>query len=239
MDKASLSIVIPALNEEHYLPLLLDSIKQQNIKPKEIIVSDAFSTDNTRKIAHHYGCKIVDGAAHPSGARNNGAKAATGDIILFLDADVTLPPDFLEKNLAEFEYRNLDEASCFPAPKSPNLGDHIGAILVNSYFNLIHPIRPHANGFCIFARKSLHDQIGGFDESLKLTEDHDYANRASKVGKTGFLKSVDIPMSIRRYEEEGKFSTILKYSLIELHWIFMGKITTNFLAFDFGKHYKK
>ena len=235
----SVSIIIPALNEELFLPRLLESIQNQTYKPKEVIVADSFSKDNTRKIAKEYGCRIANGAAHPAGARNNGAKAATGDVLLFLDADVMLPEQFLEKNLAEFEQRNLVEASCLPAPISKNIFDHIGAIIINNFFKLIYILKPHANGFCIFAKRDVHQKIGGFDETLTLTEDHDYAFRANKLGKTGFLHSMDIPMSIRRYKEEGKIRTTLKYTLIELHWLFLGKIRKNFFTFEFGRHYER
>ena len=81
-----ISIVIPAYNEERYLPILLDCIKKQTYKNHEIIVADANSTDSTRQIAKKYGCKVVKGGM-PGIGRNNGAKAAKGEMLLFLDAD--------------------------------------------------------------------------------------------------------------------------------------------------------
>ena len=61
MSIPKISIIIPTLNEEDYLSLLLESIKQQNFKDYEIIVVDASSTDDTLKIAQNYGCSIVGG----------------------------------------------------------------------------------------------------------------------------------------------------------------------------------
>lgn len=76
------SIVIPTYNEEEYLPKLLESIKMQSYDDYEIIVADANSNDRTREIAEEYGCIVVDGGL-PAVGRNNGAKVAKGEIILF------------------------------------------------------------------------------------------------------------------------------------------------------------
>ncbi|PIV12587.1 MAG: teichoic acid biosynthesis protein, partial [Candidatus Nealsonbacteria bacterium CG03_land_8_20_14_0_80_36_12] len=95
-----LSIIIPTLNEEKYLPSLLEEIKKQNFSDYEIIVADGGSEDKTVKIARNYGCKIVKGGL-PAKGRNEGAKIAEGDILLFMDADnIFLPENFL-KNLLE------------------------------------------------------------------------------------------------------------------------------------------
>lgn len=76
------SIVIPTYNEEEYLPKLLESIKMQSYDDYEIIVADANSNDRTREIAEEYGCIVVEGGL-PAVGRNNGAKVAKGEIILF------------------------------------------------------------------------------------------------------------------------------------------------------------
>ena len=72
------------MNEEKYLPALLDSMKKQKYKNFEIIVSDNFSKDKTRSIAKSYGCRIVNGGSYSDG-RNKGANAAKGKYLLFLD----------------------------------------------------------------------------------------------------------------------------------------------------------
>ena len=89
------SVVIPTFNEEKYLPLLLKDLESQTFKDFEVIVSDANSTDSTRSIAKNYGATVCDGGL-PSVGRNNGAKIAKGDILIFLDADVRIKNDFIE-----------------------------------------------------------------------------------------------------------------------------------------------
>ncbi len=101
-----LSIIIPTYNEEEYLPLLLKSIKQQDFRDYEIIVADANSKDNTVKIAEEYGCIVVEGGM-PAVGRNNGAKVAKGEYLLFLDSDLKLTEDYLAKVIYEFKMERL------------------------------------------------------------------------------------------------------------------------------------
>src|SRR5690242_14030921 len=97
-----LSIIIPTYNEEEYLPRLLASIRSQRFEGYEIIVADNKSTDRTREIAARFGAKIVDGGM-PGPGRNLGARAAQGDLLLFLDADVILPDvDWLADKVEQF-----------------------------------------------------------------------------------------------------------------------------------------
>ena len=73
----------------------------------------------------------------------------------------------------------------------------------NLYLQIILPISPRAPGFCIFARRAVHQTIGGFDETLKMSEDHDYVRRASQHGPFGLLTSTRIPVSMRPWKKKG------------------------------------
>ena len=98
-----ISVIIPARNEEKTLPLLLQDLKEQDIIPHEIIVVDDDSEDGTATIARAFGVTVVSLRGKPSGwvgkswACQSGAEAASGDSILFLDADVRLSPDGLRR----------------------------------------------------------------------------------------------------------------------------------------------
>src|SRR3989338_3438906 len=212
-----LTIVIPTKNEEEYLPRLLASIRQQTYQPKEIIVADAASDDRTRAIAQEFGARVVDGGM-PAAGRNFGAAQSSQEIILFLDADVELrEPTFLEKSVGEMLERKLDLATCDVFPLSDAFVDHFMHEAYNIYARVWGSLFPHAPGFCMFARRSLHEKIKGFDESIIFCEDHDYARRAAKVGGFGFLHGTRIPVSIRRLDRDGRMSIAVKYVLAELH----------------------
>jgi len=94
----TLSIVIPAYNEENYLRACLDSIAGQSVMPEEVIVVDNNSSDNTRAIAKSYGfVKLVrEKQQHQSFAQKTGFDLATSDIIGRIDADSVLPTDWVQ-----------------------------------------------------------------------------------------------------------------------------------------------
>lgn len=227
-----LSIIIPTKNEEHYLPKLLNSIKKQTYKDYEIIISDAGSDDRTREIARKFGCKIIKGGL-PSVGRNNGAKHARGDLLLFLDADVILPKGFLKNLVKKIEERNLDVGSCFFEPYDGNMFDKYTVKISNFLMNVVKNVWPHAYGWCIFSKKWVHKTIGGFNKNIRLGEDHDYAKRASKVGKFGIIKDLKALNSMRRYAKEGRIRTSIKYVIMEFHRLFIGEVKGNKIKYNF------
>lgn len=240
--KAPISIIIPTLNEEKYLPLLLDSIRIQTLEPYEIIVSDAMSKDKTREIARAFECKVAEEKHPKSGpgkGRNMGEKLATQKLLLFLDSDVKLPPNFLETALKEIRRKNLDIATCFITPISASPAYKIGSFILNYYFMLMSALSPRAGGYCIFIKRTIHEKIHGFDETLTLGEDHEYVKRASKLGKFGFIRNVKIQISIRRFAEEGTIRTFCKYLLSEIQTLIFGKQKMKSSGIEFGKHHKE
>jgi glycosyltransferase involved in cell wall biosynthesis len=230
----TISIIIPTYNEENFLPKLLHSIRKQEYRDKEVIVADANSTDRTRAIAEEYGAKVVEGGQVAEG-RNNGAKKAKGDIFLFLDADVVMPDAyFLEFIIKEFERKKLGIATCLPVPISDSKMDHAFHNFFNVYTKLLEALTPHASGFCILVRRAVHEAINGFDEEIKLAEDHDYAQKAAEFGKFGILRSRKIPVSIRRFEKDGRLKIAAKYFLCELHRFTLGSVKTDIFNYKFG-----
>ncbi len=232
-----LSIVIPTKNEEEYLPILLRSIRRQTVQPLEIIVADASSNDQTRAIAERYGCRVVDGGM-PGPGRNRGAEAARGTYILFLDADVQLlDTHFIEHALKEIASRQLDFATCNVIPISEKKIDHVFHRFYNQYSRLCEWFHAHAPGFCIFARRTLHGRMKGFDETVVFCEDHDYAERCRAHGSFGYLNATSIHVSTRRFERDGRLNIAIKYTLGELHLMTLGPVRHNGFRYEFG--YKK
>ncbi len=230
-----LTIVIPTYNEEVYLPRLLASIRSQRFDGYEIVVADAKSTDRTREMAAMFGARVVDGGM-PGRGRNLGAAAALGDLLLFLDADVVLPDaDWLRRKVAQFERRELDAATCLIKPMNGRLIDHVSHNVFNAHMMALqYTGLAHAPGFCIFARKAIHDRIGGFDESITLAEDHDYVERAGDVGKFRVLHGSRIRVSVRRFERDGRFTIFAKYLLVELHMLTRGQIRHDRFNYTWG-----
>jgi len=233
-----LSIIIPTLNEEKFLPRLIDSIKKQSFTDYEIIVSDGGSLDNTKNIALNYNCKFVLDTEHhsPSWQRNNGAAIAKGDIFLFLDADSVLQDNFLEKVVAEFKNRNLCGAGFYFIFNPNKLSYVIFSALSNCFTFFRQYISPVSVGAGIMSNKKTHDLINGFDTKIVLAEDYDYCRRLGRYGKFRMIKSCRLFYSSRRIEKEGWFNTALKWIWMALFTIVGLKVKDKKIKYEFGKY---
>lgn len=234
-----ITVIIPTLNEGQYLPKLLESLKKQTFSDFEIIVADSSSKDDTPKIAKKYGAKVIEGGKNPAAGRNNGAKFARGHFLYFFDADVKLPKNFLEKSYDEIEKRYLDLATCEFKPLSNLKIDKIMHNFVNLYTKINQFSDPHAAGFCIFVSRRLFERVGGFDESLKMAEDHDFVKRASAFRPLRVLESSKIYVSVRRLRKEGRFTLLKKYLTVELYRAVKGEMTDHVIEYEMGSFHKR
>jgi len=234
-----LSIIIPTYNEEEYLPVLLESIKKQSFDDYEIIVADANSTDKTREIAESYGCIVVDGGL-PAKGRNNGAKIAKGEYLLFLDSDLMLTDEYLRNVIYEFQMERLGIAITQMLPMSNKVEDKLFHDFANYFMISVEKIKPHGAGcYGIIARKELHDACGGFDEELNFGEDTDYIERLAKKERFKVLRNAKIGVSTRRLEEEGIETLIRQYGKSTVN-DFLGKRTdAKELNYNFGHGHEK
>ncbi len=219
------SIIIPTLNEENYLPKLLNSIKSQTFKDYEIIVSDANSTDNTRKIAKKFGCRIVDGRGSLARGRNKGAESARGELLLFIDADLIIQKDFLSRAVAEFEKRSLDLAAFYFTPINGTFADTLFLNCFNVFITAAQYCKPFGGGACLLAKKHLHTKIVFNEKISGYLEDIDYVHRSAKIGTVRVIKSPRVFMSMRRFEKEGRLHTISRYFSMYLYWLYGRELT--------------
>ncbi|MBP3790650.1 MAG: glycosyltransferase [Methanobrevibacter sp.] len=220
-----LSIIIPTYNEEEYLPKLLDSIKSQSFDDYEIIVADANSTDKTREIAESYGCIVVDGGL-PGVGRNNGARVAKGEYLLFLDSDLVLTDDYLRNVIYEFRMEHLGIAITQMLPLSDKTTDKLFHDFANYFMIGVEKIKPHGAGcYGMIAKRSLHEELGGFDESLTFGEDTDYIERLAQKERFRVIRNAKIGVSTRRLEEEGLVTLIRQYGKSTVN-DFLGKRTS-------------
>ena len=231
------SIIIPTYNEEEYLPILLESIKNQDFTDYEVIVADANSEDKTREIAKEYGCIVVEGGL-PAKGRNNGARIAKGDYLLFLDSDLRLTDDYLRNVIYEFRMERLGIAITQMEAMSNKVEDKLFHDFANYFMIGVEKIKPHGAGcYGIIARKELHDECGGFDESLTFGEDTDYIERLAEKEPFRVLRNAKIGVSTRRLEEEGIETLIRQYGKSTVN-DFLGKRTDASeldYGFDHGK----
>lgn len=220
-DDHRISIIIPTYQEEKYLGNLLESIKKQTLQPFEIIVADNKSKDKTREIAKKYGCRIVDGG-NPAKGRNEGAKAAKGNLLLFFDSDTLLKKKtFIEKFYKAFIKRRLDMATTFitfdkftPKTFIVMFGlfyNKISNELVLKHFKRV----ASESGPCIMVKKELFEAVGRFDETLDVNEDAEIFQRLSKTGARYGVVGLNIKTSERRFKDmKAKDFVVISSSMV-------------------------
>ncbi len=214
-----ISVLIPTLNEGKYLEPTLFHLNMQ--KPYEIIIGDSSSSDDTAKIARKYGAKVALTKKRGSASygRNAAAAMAKGDIFVFIDADTIPYSNFLDVVRKDFSDRRIAGWTCNFFAFSPRFHDQV---LFQFASNLIEILtkagKAHAPGFAIAVRKSVFNKIGGFDESLRAMEDHDFAMRVSKHGRFKFSRDTCVFSSIRRVDKWGRFGIVKKYSEVYLRY---------------------
>ncbi|MEE4250549.1 MAG: glycosyltransferase [Alcanivoracaceae bacterium] len=211
------SVIIPALNEERYLPTLLACLSRQTMAPVEIIVADGGSEDRTREIALAAGCLVVDGGL-PAQGRNRGAKSATGDMLFFFDSDVWIADDFIERVVNDALARGAGSGTVynFPFYQPWEKGFSSRFIRMQDWFfyffhNIGHAISSllrfsTATGTFMFSRPEVFRSINGFDESLVAFEDAHFALRACRVSRFVVLRQPQVGVSTRRFDLRNRTS---------------------------------
>ncbi len=237
----AVSVVIPAYNEATYIDRLLEALARQNFKDFEVIVSDAQSKDGSKEVVDSFkkqlDIKFVEAPPKgPAFGRNQGAKHARGDWLLFLDADDDIDDSLFIKTLLETtESKGWETSSA-----KMKFKDKKGLWVLYNYQKLLsHTKRPVASGYCVLTKRELFEQLGGFNEKIQFGEDYEYVSKAGKQG-FGFVDKTYYYMDPRRNEKEG-WRLIYKGTLNEIHRLLFGyqKLERNSIKYEFGKHKKR
>jgi glycosyltransferase involved in cell wall biosynthesis len=222
-----LSFVIPAYNEEAYLPACLESILAQTSgmgDTIEIIVVNNASSDRTREVALQYpGVQVVDeprkGLTY---ARQAGFAASTGELIANVDSDSRLPPGWLAKVLDAFKEKSKLVALSGPfvyydlTPKQ-RVGVQVFyavAFLVYALNRYVLRAGSMVQGGNFVLRRDALEEIGGFNLEISFYgEDTDIARRLNQVGQVRFTFDLKMFSSARRLKHEGMMTIALRYTI--------------------------
>jgi glycosyltransferase involved in cell wall biosynthesis len=193
-----LSIVIPCFNSEATLGAQLSALAHQSTQYRwEVLIADNGSRDNTVALATSFRqristLRIVDASARRGAAfaRNAGAKAAAGDLLLFCDADDVMGDGYLDAMgraveqhdfvACRYDFRKLNTSWLAAARGSAKDGQQ--EALAGGY---CHPTLPYAGAGGLGIKKNIHDAVGGFDMTLGAMagqEDTDYCIRVQLAG---------------------------------------------------------
>jgi glycosyltransferase involved in cell wall biosynthesis len=177
------SIIIPAYNEEFLLGATIRALQEgvaaQDV-PAEIIVVDDGSTDRTADIAREHGARLVSvHVRHIAAARNAGARAAAGDVLVFVDADTIVPTTLLKRAVEAIDAGAVGGgAGVRQDTGEPQWG--AAAIVVAAW---ILRVAKWAAGCFVFVRRDVFERVGGFDERYFASEEIHLSRAVKKHGR--------------------------------------------------------
>ena len=176
-----ISFVIPAFNEEEFLPLCLNSIaKYCSDYEFEIILIDNGSTDSTAQLATDLGAKVI---VKPEGTisslRNTGAKHSSGNILIFLDADIELTQQWHSEFVKIYPTVKEQPILTGSQAATPTPPTFLEKFWFEEFYKK-QEITHLGSAHLILSRKCF-DMIGGFNEALETGEDYDFCQRAKKA----------------------------------------------------------
>jgi peptidoglycan-N-acetylglucosamine deacetylase len=211
----SISVVVPAYNEEYMLPECLKTLKDQDYKGTyEIIVVDNASTDATAQIARSFGCKVLhESVKGYNYAIRKGFAEADGEIIACTDADTMLPKDWLSKIAA-----NLLQPGVVACGGVFRFYD--GSPLMR-FFGLFGRFNYHIAGANMGVWKDAYRRTGGFKEEVNLGADVEIGFRLKKLGSVIIDRRLIASTSSRRFSL-AFWKTIFTYYFNDL-WLYLFK----------------
>lgn len=219
----TISVIVCAYNEEHYLAPCLQSLTLQSRPPNEIIVIDNASSDRTGEVAREVaGVRVVDEPRKGLViARQRGRLEGTGDVLVYVDADCRAPRTWLER----IERRFADDPSLIALSGNYRFydWDWLGRALLRAYDFTLGPATHvlvkyvlrigvvfYGGNFAV--RREALERIGGFDTSIEFHgEDTNLGRRLSRVGKVELRYDCFLYTSARRYNAMGKGAVFRLY----------------------------
>jgi glycosyltransferase involved in cell wall biosynthesis len=219
----TISVIVCAHNEARCLPASLYSLLAQTRTPDQILVVNNASTDDTRKVALQV--PRVRVADEPRKglvvARETGRRHATGDLLVYIDADCRAPITWLAR--VERHFVADESLIALSAPYRYYDWDFLGCGLIRAYDWTIAPATQllvkhilklgtifYGGNFAV--RRTALQAIGGFDTSIDFHgEDTNLGRRLLKIGKVGLYQDCWLYTSARRYVRMGKMTVFRLY----------------------------
>ena len=231
-----ISVIIPTLNEANYINNLLHDLKNQSVRPFEIIVVDGKSSDSTQQLVKKSSNVILlTTKPNPAKQRTLGGDKATGELLIFLDADVRINKHFLLKIEKQFRTKNFSIGCPYYLPYHSTLAITAVYLFFNCMFFLFQKFSPSGAGSCIVVTKTAYQKSNGFNSSLTY-DDIEFIRRVSRKNRFAMLPAI-VNVSDRRFRTEGFFLTSLRYFILSFFFMTNYFGLANHIPYKFN-HYK-
>jgi rSAM/selenodomain-associated transferase 2 len=209
-----ISVIIPCLNEENNLPVLLGQLIEQENISLEILVADGGSTDQTALRAKQYGARVVHSQRGRGCQQNAGAAAATGEHLLFLHADSRLENNCqLSQSLSWIQQAEKRTAGHFELNFETDSHEVRARLRLFEYKSRLNREGTFSGDQGLLICKSDFKLMGEFSEKYHFLEDKEFANRFIEYGQFKTLPS-KLYTSARRFEQEGLEERLILNTLI-------------------------
>ncbi|MBU1298495.1 MAG: glycosyltransferase [Bacteroidetes bacterium] len=222
--KNKLSIIIPTLQEGKLLERVLSQFEKEFRKEHniELIVSDGGSTDATLEFARNGADVVIEKSGNYkqniSIGRNIGAKAATGEILMFINADTYIADieNFIATIRIAINQPGVAGITCpvLVYPEEESFADKFFHSFLNIYFYTLNILRlGMGRGECQVIKAELFKKLDGYNEKIAAGEDFDLFKRLRRYGKIAFLWNLNVFESPRRYRKSGYLRVIFLWLL--------------------------
>ena len=214
----SISVIVPAYNEERYIGETLNNLnwaKDCLLKRKgistEIIVVDNGSTDSTVSIALSSGAKVIkESQPNIARARNVGANGASGDLLVFIDADVSVPESLLWRITEAMK----DEGCVGGAVDTLYQPSKLWVKVYLQVWRLFGKLAGMAQGATQFCRRDVNVCLCGYNETMYMGEDVDFYWRLKRFAKRHharvcFIQDIQVIPSTRRFDRWPLWRTLV------------------------------
>jgi len=207
-----ISVILPVLNEERVIAKTLQSLL--SLMPYEIIVVDGGSSDRTRALCEQCGVKVLTSEPGRGRQMNCGAKNASGDVLLFLHADTTLPASALQNVSAAMRDPNCPGGRFDLEIDGAQWMLKVIARLINCRSRIT---KVATGDQALFVRRPVFETMGGFQD-IPLMEDIAFCRALKCVGPIACL-TTRVITSGRRWETHGVWRTIIKMWALKLGYL--------------------
>lgn len=219
-----ISIIIPTLNEEKFLPNLLQSLAGQTKKNFEVVVVDGSSQDKTVEVARSFVQKltklhiVLSTKANLPLQRNLGANATHGEWLVFIDADSVVALNFIERIESYIVQEHPSLFTTWFRPDTELPADAMIALLGNMTLEasvMLH--RQFAPGPLTAVTRDVFNAVGGYNEAQAFHEDMDFSMRVFKHNiSLHILPETLYSWSLRRMRQQGTLRVVQQYLLSSL-----------------------